>query len=471
MTIMCLVRKGMYIVKILYKEVKEPPKDDLVPVFLSPKTITLRKEKILKKMNKKGLDKLIIYGDVEHGSNFEYLVGFFPRFEEALLIIDKSGEATLLLGNENLNKVDKARIQANKLHVSLFSLPNQPNSKDLQLIDILRSAEIRKNQKIGLVGWKLFTSEMEERRYMFDIPSFIVESIKKIVKNDCFITNETDLFIGKEGVRTRNNANEIAHYEYGASLASNCILDAMNALDEGVSELEIGDCLLRYGQHTSIVTIASSGERFINGNMFPRDNRVKNGDLISLTIGYRGGASSRAGIAVKDLQELPNNQKNYLDRVAIPYFRGYVTWLEQIKIGMTGSDLFKKIEEVLPREEYGWFLSPGHLTAEEEWMSSPIYENSTEKITSGMLFQIDIIPAVKGYPGVSAESTVVIADEKLQKAIQSEYPEMWKRMSKRRAYLKKDLGIDLSNDVLPMCNTVAYLRPFLLEKRKVLIKK
>ena len=41
-------------------------------------------------MRKLHLDKLVIYGDVEHGSNFEYLVGFFYSFlRKHYLIIDK----------------------------------------------------------------------------------------------------------------------------------------------------------------------------------------------------------------------------------------------------------------------------------------------------------------------------------------------------------------------------------------------
>ena len=41
---------------------------------------------------------------------------------------------------------------------------------------------------------------------------------------------------------------------------------------------------------------------------------------------------------------------------------------------------------------------------------------------------------------------------------------MWQRMQARRTYLKEMLNIQLSEDVLPMCSTVAYLRPFLLNK-------
>lgn len=162
--------------------------------------------------------------------------------------------------------------------------------------------------------------------------------------------------IGKDGARTTNNANEIAHYEFGAALASDCMLDAMDLIDEGVTEMELGDRLVRYGQHTSVVTIAASGPRFVRGNMYPTENRIKVGDPIALTVGYRGGLSSRAGYAV--------------------------------------------VEQVLPKTEYHWNLCPGHLTAEEEWMSSPVYEGSEE--------------------------------------------------------------------ILPMCSTVAYLRPYLLDKDKAL---
>lgn len=43
-----------------------------------------------------------MYADKEHGGNFEYLTGFIPRFEEALLVLHREGEAVLVLGNENL---------------------------------------------------------------------------------------------------------------------------------------------------------------------------------------------------------------------------------------------------------------------------------------------------------------------------------------------------------------------------------
>ncbi|MEA4875925.1 M24 family metallopeptidase [Anaerorhabdus sp.] len=446
-------------------KVATPKKDcSNKPVVLSDKTIQERKNKVLKQMNDRGLEKIIIYGDVEHGSNFEYLVGYYTRFEEALLIVNKCGDMTLVLGNENLNKVSKSRVEANAIHASLFSLPNQPNRNDKTLKELLKDAGVKENTRIGLVGWKLFTSSIEDNKNVFDIPSYIVDTIKELIGDHKLLSNETDLFIGENGVRTTNNANEVAHYEFGASLASDCVLDAMELIEVGTSEFELGDTLVRHGQHTSIVTIAASGPRFVKANMYPTNNTVKIGDSIALTVGYRGGSSSRAGYAVHNESELPKECKDYVEKVAAPYFRAYCYWLEEIKIGCTGKEIFNKIEEILPRSIYGWSLCPGHLTAEEEWMSSPIYENSEEKLQSGMLFQIDIIPSVNGYGGTSAESTILLANEELKCEIKKNYPELWNRIQERIKYIKNQLGIELSEDVLPMCSTVAYLRPYLLNK-------
>lgn len=451
--------------KVKLKKVKEPQKDcSGINVALTDETIKERQEKVLAKMRERGLDQLVVYGDVEHCGNFEYLVGYFTRFEEALLVINANGEFKLVLGNENLNKVSKARITASAIHATLFSLPNQPTDKNKTFKELLIEAGINEGSRIGIVGWKMFTSSIEDNKKMFDVPYFIVNTIKQIVKNDDLITNEADLFIGEDGTRTTNNANEIAHYEFGAALASDCILDAMNKIEVGVSNLEIGDTLIRNGQHTSIVTIATSGSRFVKANMFPDNHKVELAEPISLTVGYRGGSSSRSSFIVNDESQLPDGQKDYIEAIAIPYFKAYVKWIEEVEIGMTGGEIFNKVDEILPRSKYGWSLCPGHLTAEEEWMSSPIYEGSKEKIRSGMLMQIDIIPCVAGYQGVSAESTVLIADDKLKLEIKTQYPDMWNRMQERTKYIKEELGVNLSKDILPMCSTLAYLRPYLLAK-------
>lgn len=43
------------------------------------------------------------------------------------------------------------------------------------LCDFFTQAGIEAGMKIGVAGWKLFTSQAEENSTLFDVPSFIVE--------------------------------------------------------------------------------------------------------------------------------------------------------------------------------------------------------------------------------------------------------------------------------------------------------
>ncbi|MFD1385278.1 M24 family metallopeptidase [Oceanobacillus oncorhynchi subsp. oncorhynchi] len=436
------------------------------PILLDDTTMQQRREKVLEEMRHDGLDALLVYADVEHGGNFEYLVGFIPRFEEALFVLHANGDAFLVLGNENYNKVQYSRIPAKGIHCPHFSLPNQPMEPHRTILSVLQEAGIKDAMKIGMAGWKHFTSRVEDNRTLFDVPSFIVDSIREMVGKEGSITNHTDIFIGGDrGVRRVNNANEMAHYEFGASLAADCVLRTIDKLEVGISEMELGNELHAYGQKNNVVTIASTGKRFEKGNLYPTSKKVTLGDAISLTVGYKGGLSSRAGYAVKNSEDLPESKKHYIEELAAPYYTAITAWLENIQVGMPGGEMYKLMNQVLPQEEYHWGLCPGHLTADEEWLASPIYEHSEEVIKSGMIFQTDIIPRVAGYDGVSAESTVAIADDALKKEIRDHYPALWERMMKRKAYIKETLGIQLSKDVLPLCSMVAYLRPYLLDKK------
>lgn len=451
--------------RIDYRTVKSPAPDCTgVPVLLTDETMKERYGKVMSRMQKEGLDTLVVYADLEHGNNFEYLTGFLPRFEEALLVLNQNGRHYMIMGNENLNKVSSARISAEAIHAPYFSLPNQPMDCPDDIKAILAKAEIHSGKRIGIAGWKNFTSRFEDNKQLFDAPYYLVEAIRMLAGPEGSVSNATSLFIGEDGARCINNVNEIEHYEFGAALASDCMLAAMDIIDAGVKETELGDALNALGQKNSVVTIAAAGKRFIKANLYPTENTVKTGDTISLTIGYKGGLSSRAGYAAEHASQLPDGSRDYVDAVVKPYFNAYVTWLETIRCGMKGGELYDTIEAVLPKAEYHWSLCPGHLTADEEWMSSPIYSGSKEDLVSGMLFQIDIIPSVPGYGGISAESTIALADSELQQQIRIQAPALWKRIEARRNYMEKELGIHLSPHVLPMASTVAYLRPLMLAK-------
>ncbi|HED3853350.1 M24 family metallopeptidase [Enterobacter soli] len=436
-------------------------------VPLTDATMQERKDKLLARMAVEGYDALIIYADKEHGSNFEYLTGFIPRFEEGLLVLAKDGAATVILGNENLKMAAHSRIPVTLKHCPYFSLPNQPMDNEKPLEVLFAESGLGDMHRVGVVGWKMFTSGQVDNKQLFDLPWFIVNAIKNSLSAGAVSENAAHLFIdGDNGARTTNNANEIAHYEYGANLASNCILNAMNAVEPGMSEAALGAYLTAEGQYNTVVTIAASGQRFEKANLYPTHKPLQRGQPLSMTTGFKGGLSSRTGFVIASESELPDTQKDYLERVAKPYFAGVVTWLENIRIGMKGGEMYSLMESILPKEKYGWHLNPGHLSADEEWMSSPIYKHSMQTLKSGMILQIDIIPSVPGYTGTSAEESVALADFALQDEIKCAYPELWARIETRKRYLKDVLKIELSADVIPLSSAVAYLRPFFLAKDK-----
>lgn len=440
---------------------------DVTSPVLPDETLTARLQNVLDAMHQADLSHLVIYADKEHGANFEYLAGFIPRFEEALLVIDAHGELTYIMGNENLKLVPHARNPGKCLHTPLFSLPNQPMDNDVPLEVLLTSCGLSAICKVGVVGWKLFTRNPA----LFDLPAFILDAVASVAGGRQNVVNATGLFISPEqGVRTLNAASEIAFYEYGANLASTRVLTALNAIEPGKSEKAIGQWLAGDGQPNNVVMIAATGDRFAHANLYPRDKPISRGDKFSLTVGYKGGLTSRSAYVVADESELPVPVADYLERVAIPYYHTVVSWLEFIRPGVTGGDVYRLVESVLPKSDFHWHLNPGHFVADEEWLSSPIYAHSTIVLKSGMLLQIDIIPSIPGYGGSSIEDTIGLADDTLRAELAKHYPQVWARMQARRKYVTETLKIRLPEEVVLLSNTVGYLRPFLLDQKRALVK-
>ncbi|WP_158781467.1 Xaa-Pro peptidase family protein [Pantoea sp. BAV 3049] len=430
-----------------------------------------RKQKVLAGMAQNDLDFLVIYADKEHGGNFEYLAGFIPRFEEALLTLNAHGELTYIMGNENLKLVPYARNQGKCLHAPAFSLPNQPMDNERPLVEVLAAAGLQPGSKTGVAGWKLFTSQLQDNATLFDVPAFILDAVIAAAGNRSAVVNATPLFTSPAvGARRINTASEITFYEYGANLASTRILKALDSIEPGKSEKEIGQLLSAEGQPGNVVMVAATGDRFANACLYPSDKLIRKGDKFSLTVGYKGGLSSRAAYVVASESELPAAVADYLPALAIPYYQAVTTWLETLRTGLTGGELYQTIETVLPKAKYHWHLNPGHLVADEEWLCSPVYPQSAIELVSGMIFQIDIIPSLPGYAGCSIEDTVALADASLRQQLQDDYPEVWQRMETRKVHLRDVLNIHVSEDVLPLSNTVGYLRPFLLDKTRALVR-
>ncbi|STW08961.1 Uncharacterised protein [Klebsiella grimontii] len=71
--------------------------------------------------------------------------------------------------------------------------------------------------------------------------------------------------------------------------------------------------------------IAATGDRFANAGLYPGDKVIQRGDKFSLTTSFKGGLSSRAAYVVADERELAPEVADYLEVVAKPYLRRWLT--------------------------------------------------------------------------------------------------------------------------------------------------
>ncbi len=456
--------------QIAYRPV-EPPVMELPdwPGDLPQSVYQDRLARTLAVMRLENLDALILYADREHGANFGYLCGFEPRFEEGCLVLRHGGEASLLLGNENLKMAAYSRVPATGVHVPLFSLPNQPMDGHCDLKDAFKRAGIEAGMRCGVVGWKMFTTPGDNRRIL-DVPHFIVAALEEAAAGGSLENAAALLIDPMRGVRTVAGADEIAQFEYAATLASQCVYRVLGQLEPGKTERELAGLLSIDGMPLSCYSICATGDRFTNAVIYPRNKRVSVGDKFTTSMGLRGGLTCRAGYVANGQEDLDGAAKDWLDVVAKPYFAANATWYSTVGVGVTGAEVYDAVEAVFPKADYGWSLNPGHLIATEEWMSSPMCAGKNSVLRSGMILQMDIIPSVPGHAGVNAEDGVLLADEPLQAELGEKYPRMLARMLRRRDHLRSQLNIPMRDDVLPMSDTCGDLRPYLLNREWALVR-
>lgn len=459
---------------VFLKRIEYPDFGTSAPViFPAVDELELRIKKCREKMQERGLSHLVVYGDREHFANLMYLVHFDPRFEEALLIIDSSNTPILLVGNECVSHLSVSPLyNVSKLRYERyqpFSLVSQPRDESRSLECILRAEGIDQTSKVGCVGWKYFDeSEFSNAKKRIDIPSFITDTLRSISGYDG-VENATDLLISSEyGLKSNLSAFEIAHFEWSNAMGSDAMRGLLQNFRTGVTDFE----LIREYQYSGYplgchIGFKSSGNQHI-GLSSPVGSEVKKGEPCSTGIAYWGSNICRAGWVAADENDLPESAKGYVENFAAPYFAACCEWYSHLKIGTKGGVLRSLIDRLLPFDQFGVFLNPGHLIHYEEWMSSPIYKDSQEEIRSGMYMQVDIIPRSKNYFSSRMEEGVVIADDCLQGELRERYPETYARCMARRHFMQEVLGICLPKEVLPLSNIPAIVPPFFLSHTTVL---
>lgn len=332
-------------------------------------------------------DWLVIYGDREHFANLAYLTGFDPRFEEAVLLLGTGNRRILLVGNEGLGYSSIVKPKIDIILCQSFSLMGQDRSIAPCLFDILKEAGIQHGQKVAVIGWKYLEPEESTGEYpYFFVPSILVDNIRTLVGDPKAVLDATWILMHpSKGLRSHNEVEQIAAFEWGASRATAAVSRIIHNIQPGMTEFQAVSNMNYGGDPLSIHVVFASGHNMINGLRSPTAKRIKMGDGAVTGVGFWGGLAARAGL-------IENENEDFISRVAIPYFRGLAAWYQAIGIGVSGKEIFEHVSEALAQGGLRSKLNPGHLSSLEEWLHSPIRLDGLEKMESGMFFQCDIIP-------------------------------------------------------------------------------
>jgi hypothetical protein len=411
-----------------------------------------------------GSDWVLVYADREHYANLTYLVNYDPRFEEGLLVLGSKGKRVLVVGNEGMGYLPILRAPVEVELCQTFSLNSQPRTEAPRLKDVLAKIGIGAGQSVSVVGWKYLEGyEADEPTAPAFIPAFYVDMLRSLVGPKGKLVDATGLMMHPEtGLRATNSADQIAAFEWGARNTSAAVFSILRGTRPGMSEMQAVQLMHYAGQPLTMHPIFVSGKAEINGLRSASAKIIEYGDAISTGLGYWGSLSCRAGMLLGQPDPV------FFERVAAPYFKVVATWHQTIRLGVEGKTVFGAVAQAFEGSGMRSALNPGHLTSYEEWLSSPIRPDSEEKIRSGMVLQSDIIPTpLPAGRLMNCEDTVAVADAPLRAELKANYPELWRRVERRRQLMKSALGIRLAEEILPLTDGTAYLPPFWLASELV----
>jgi len=282
------------------------------------------------------------------------------------------------------------------------------------------------------------------------------------------VVNATHIFMNPEdGLRTFCSPFDIAYFEYTGTLASEGMRRMLTGMKDGIVDYELAKLMqysgVPFANHMTILT-QDNIDRSLTS---PTGVLLKRGKPFLANINYWGTNCCRAGWIAESEKDLPSPAADYVEKFAGIYFEVMAKWFSLLKIGASAGKLYTLIQEHLPFENFRIFLNPAHLFHLDEWLSSPFYEGSNISIHSGMAVQSDVIPNSDIYFSTRMEDGYIIADESLRKNLKIMFPDTYMRCRKRREFMIEVLGIEISEEVLPLSNIAGIVPPYFLQSNLV----
>jgi hypothetical protein len=411
-------------------------------------------------------DWLVVYADREHHANIAFLSGFEPRFEESLLLLGPKSRRVLVVGNEGLGYVPVAGLP--DLEVALaqsMSLMGQDRSQKPALAAVLREIGLAPGQSIGVVGWKyLEPEEWDAPGTGFFAPDMLIGILARLAGGRDGLVDATPVLMHPtSGLRAVVDADQIAAHEWGAARSAAAVWRVLAGARAGETEFAAAARMGYAGEVLTAHVMLASGDRKdpVIGMRSPSARPIGKGDGVNSAIGYWGGLTCRAGLVT-------DRDTDFL-AAASAYFAGLIAWYETADIGVEGGAVYAAVTAALAKGKLHSALNPGHLTGHDEWVHTPIRPSSTERIASGMPFQVDIIP-VPIQPGwaLNCEDGVAFADATLRAELEAKHPAVAGRIAARRRFMRDELGVAVRESILPLSATPLCYAPFWLAPKQLL---
>jgi hypothetical protein len=420
-------------------------------------------------MQAEDYDFLLVFADREHSANLAYLTNLDPRFEEALLLLDRQGNRKILLGNECMGYTGVVPIPMAYELYQPFSLMGQDRSISRSLVAILTEFGIKRGSKVGCAYYKTID---ENDKSQLEIPAYLANLLKKQVGKTGVLANANDIFMdNKIGLRHHNCLEELVRMEWASCRTSESIKNVLKNLKIGIREYELAAFYQSDGLTYSCHPMVSTGEKAQNGLCSPSAKKVQLGDAFTSAFGIQGSLTCRAGFVAESKEQLPKDTQEVYEQFYRNYFETVVTWYENIGIGVSAAAICNKVEAVRNKDIFDFAVNTGHTIHLDEWVNSPFTHDSDVQLYSSMALQMDIIPlSKKNFVCANMEDGVVLADADLRATWAAKYPESWGRIVARRVFMIDILGIKIKKEVLPMSNMPAYYAPYFLNSKQVLVK-
>lgn len=431
-----------------------------------------RLDRLRDRMRREGFSVFVVYADREHFANMAYLTGVDPRFEESLLVVREGRDPVVITGPENQGPARKSAIDVEVVLYPPFGLLGQDRSATRPLGEILGEAGIHPGDKVGVAGWKYFTPvEMPRPELTLEIPSFVAEALRDIAGTENVLNATAVLMHCDGGMRSENEVDQLAQFEFATTHSSQAIRRMLFGLKAGMTEFEAAALMATIQYPLNCHPMLSSGERAYLGLGSPSGRRLEVGDQITCALGLWGSLTCRAGWMARTADDLPGGAKDYVEKLAGPFYLTALDWYENIGIGVSGGTIDALVRRRLGDPFFNLVLNPGHLIHYDEWLDTPVYPNSGIPFRSHQAVQLDIIPATgSAYFTSNMEEGIALLDAEGRREFSDRHPEAWSRTQHRREFMQDVMGIRLRPEVLPFSNLCGYLAPFFLAPDMALVR-